>query len=171
MGESGPESESAQWRPLVAALANDDARRVFARLVLGVEEEDPFAGLSPSRRGHVRNQLEGAGLIREVNGAVVLTPDVFAETLRRVAVRRPTGIQRFIRDERIVQYPAKPAERLELLQWVARSVLQPGEVVAEANMNERLSVHADDVAALRRYLVDAGFVERTATGSEYALPD
>ncbi|KHK98975.1 hypothetical protein LK09_04860 [Microbacterium mangrovi] len=154
---------------MVAALANDDARRVFARLVLEVDD-DPFVGLSPSRRSHVRSQLENAGLIREFDGEVVLAADVFAETLRRVAVSRPTGIQRFLRDERIVQYPARPAERLELLGWVARTVLRPGEVVAETDMNDRLSAHTDDVAALRRYLVDAGLVERTPTGSEYALP-
>ena len=50
-------------------------------------------------------------------------------------------------------------------------MLKSGEVVSEREMNERLSVHSEDVAALRRYLVDAGLVERTATGSEYALPE
>jgi hypothetical protein len=163
------ESEQDGWRPLIAALANDDARRVFARLVLD-SEEDPFVGLSPSRRTHVQSQLERAGLITDVDGRRVLNSEAFADALRRAAVSRPTGIQRFVRDGRILQYPARPTERLELLQWVAREALRPSEVVSEAEMNERLSAHTDDVAALRRYLVDAGFVERTATGSEYALP-
>jgi hypothetical protein len=163
------ETERDRWRPLVAALANDDARRVFARLVLDVDG-DPLAGFSPSRRAHVQKQLERAGLVGLVHGGMVLKPEVFADVLQRAAVNRPNGIQRFIRDGRIVQYPARPAERLALLEWVAETALRPGEVVSEAEMNERLSAHTDDVAALRRYLVDAGLVERTSTGSEYALP-
>jgi hypothetical protein len=164
------EAERDRWRPMIAALANDDTRRVFARLVLDIEG-DPFVGLSPSRRAHVWKQLERAGLIAEVNGRTILKSEAFADVLQRVAVNRPTGIQRFIRDGRIIQYPARPAERLELLEWVAGTVLRPGEVVSEAEMNDRLSTHTDDVAALRRYLVDAGLVERTTTGSEYALPE
>lgn len=160
--------ESESWRPLVAALANDDARRVFARLVLQTEG-DPFADLSPSRRRHVQSQLERAGVIRQVNGGYALNADVFAEQLRQVAVERPSGIGRFLREGRIVQYPARPAERLELLKWVAAEALQPDEVISEADINERLSAHTEDVAALRRYLVDAELIERTATGSQYAL--
>ena len=165
MGESSPE----RWRPIVAALANDDARRVFARLVVA-PDGDAFAGLSPSRRAHVRRQLESAGIIRDVDGEVALQPDVFADVLRQSAVARPTGIQRFVQDGRVMQYPARPAERLELLRWIATQTLRTGEVVTERVMTERLSAFTDDSAALRRHLVDAGVVERTASGSEYALP-
>jgi len=158
------------WRPVIAALANDDARRVFARLTLGLEG-DPFAGLSPSRRSHVRQQLTSAGIIDVNDGEVALRPDVFTSILRHVAVSRPTGIQRFLHEGRIVQYPARPAERLELLEWIAEQVLKPSEVVSEREVSERLASYTNDTAALRRYLVDAGIVARTATGSEYVLPE
>ena len=123
---AGTGEPSERWRPIIAALANDDARTVFARLVAD-GGGDPFIGLSPSRRGHVRRQLETAGIIGEVDGAVVLRPEVFADVLRQ------------------------------------------GEVVTERVITERLAAYADDSASLRRYLVDAGLVERTSTGSEYAL--
>lgn len=58
-----------------------------------------------------------------------------------------------------------------LLQWVAVRVLAPGETVSEAVLNGRLRVLADDTALLRRYLVDAGLVERRQDGSEYALSE
>lgn len=163
------ESSSERWRPIVAALANDDARLAFARLVVDADG-DPFAGLAPSRRAHVRRQLESAGIIDDVDGEVVLRGHVFADVLRDGAVVRPTGIQRFLQSGRIVHYPARPADRLELLQWIATQTLRTGEVVTERVMTERLSAFTDDSAALRRYLVDAGIVERTASGSEYALP-
>lgn len=166
---AGTGEPSERWRPVIVALANDDARTVFARLVAD-GGGDPFIGVSPSRRGHVRRQLEAAGIIGEVDGAVVLRPEVFADVLRQGGMARPSGVQRFLRDGRIVQYPSRASDRLELLTWIAAQTLRPGEVVTERVITERLAAYADDSASLRRYLVDSGLVERTSTGSEYALP-
>lgn len=163
------EELTGEWRPIVAALANDDARAAFARIVLRVED-DPYAGLSPSRRRHVRQQLLSARMIRDEDGRDVENPDAFTHLLQNAAVRRRTGVERFL-DEggRIMQYPARPSERHELLQWVAARVLSSDDVVSEREITERLASFTDDTAALRRYLVDAELVERTATGSEYSL--
>ena len=43
------------------------------------------------------------------------------------------------------------------------------EVLTEREVNERLLAHSDDVAVLRRYLVDYRLVERRSDGTEYAL--
>jgi hypothetical protein len=40
--------------------------------------------------------------------------------------------------------------------------------MSEQETNERLAAFTDDVAALRRFLVDGGLLERTPSGSEYA---
>jgi hypothetical protein len=67
--------------------------------------------------------------------------------------------------------PAAPAERTELLRWVRDHALEPGEVLTEAELNQRLRVFHPDVAMLRRYLVDESLVERTPAGTEYAIPE
>lgn len=154
------------WRPVVAALANPDTRAVIGLLITGGDVEAHLAELSPSRRRHVVATLVRAGIADE---SLAFRPGVFDELLRREPARKATGIDRFLRGGRIAQYPAKPVERAELLRWVAARALRPGEVIPEREMNERLAAFSDDTAVLRRYLVDAGLVERRRDGTEYAL--
>jgi hypothetical protein len=49
-----------------------------------------------------------------------------------------------------------------------------GEVIAEdlteRQVNERLLSYTEDVVLLRRYLVDFGLLERTASGSSHSRP-
>jgi hypothetical protein len=159
---------TSAWRPVVAALANETVRAAYARIVLG--DPDPFAGLSPSRAERVREALIRAGLVVERDGGLV-ADGVVLQRMLATAAPRPTGVARFLRpDGRIDRYPANAADRDALLRSVASAVLQPGEVVAEPELNDRLAAHADDVALLRRRLVDAGILERTRSGSAYALP-
>lgn len=85
---------------------------------------------------------------------------------RRSARNDPT---RFLgADGRIDRYPATASQRRTLLAWVTARAIAPDEVLTEAAVNERLAPFSDDVAALRRHLVDGGFIERTRSGSEYA---
>lgn len=78
--------------------------------------------------------------------------------------------RRFLDAEgRIDRYPERASEREALLRWVATVALTPGGVLTEKQVGEVLLPYAPggDVAVLRRYLVDAGLLERTASGSEY----
>jgi hypothetical protein len=60
---------------------------------------------------------------------------------------------------RLIVVPAKRAKRLAVLDRLAQ-LFEPGERYSEGEVNQRLrSVH-DDVAMLRRYLVDEGFLDR-----------
>lgn len=65
----------------------------------------------------------------------------------------------FVRDGRIVQIPAKHAARMQLLDWLAQD-FEPGVRYSESMVNLMLGQRHSDTAALRRYLVDAGFMER-----------
>ena len=158
------------WRPLVAALANADARNVWAQLVVGA---DPAAaGLSSAREARALALLEGVGLVRRVDGSPHPEDAVFRRLLAAAAATRPArqGVQRFLRaDGRIDRYPAGEADRREMLAYVATSILEPGEILAERELTERLARFGDDPVALRRYLVDARLVLRTRSGSEYSL--
>jgi hypothetical protein len=158
-----------EWRPLVAALANEDLRRVWARMVLGADEADAVAGLSPSRARRVRDGLRNAGLVG-ADGRV--GADAFRAALAAApAPVRPTGVERYLREGRIDRYPASQSERRDLLALIASRAFRTGEVLTEAEVNERLAAFHDDVAVLRRYLVDFELLVRTRSGSSYALAE
>ena len=80
--------------------------------------------------------------------------------------------ERFVDGEgRIDRYPVQHGDRQALLEWVAARAFTAEDVLTERDVNERLEPFAPrgDVAVLRRYLVDHGVIERTRSGSEYAL--
>ncbi len=66
-----------------------------------------------------------------------------------------------MRSGRIDQMPAKRSRRLVVLDHVART-FEPGRRYAERDVNVVLRAFYDDYAALRRYLVDEGFLAREA---------
>ncbi len=150
-----------QWRAVLALLANPDTRRALARVVA---ESEPAAADKEYHRGLAR--LTAAGLV--VDGRV--DEAALRRLLQESARPRPEGVERFLTPSgRLIGLPSRPAERLELLALIAGRVLRPGEVVAEQELNERLAAYDDDVATLRRLMVEAELLERTPTGSEYAL--
>ncbi len=165
--KDGAMEGSNGWRPLIAILANPETRRVAAEVMLGSSLASATEGLSPSRRRRVTEAVTQSGLVDAETQA--LAPDVFREILASATVPRREGIERFTDGKRIRQYPANLHERGELLAWVARAVFSEGEVVTEREANSRLLPYSEDVAVLRRYLVDYQLVERRSDGSRYAL--
>ncbi|HET6965906.1 MAG TPA: DUF2087 domain-containing protein, partial [Acidimicrobiales bacterium] len=75
-------------------------------------------------------------------------------------------VERFIRDGRLVAIPARRSKRLQVLDFLAQE-FEPGVHYPEAEVNRRLSSWHSDVALLRRYLVDEGFLDRTRNCREY----
>lgn len=158
---------SDRWRPLIALLANPETRRVAAEVMLGSTLESATANLSPSRRRRVTDAVVRSGLVEPTTQR--LSPEVFRTILESAAVPKREGVERFVDGQRIRQYPANLEERGELLAWVARNVFDAEEVLTEREVNARLLPYSEDVAVLRRYLVDYQLVERRADGTEYAL--
>lgn len=68
-------------------------------------------------------------------------------------------LRTFIRDGRIVTMPAKRSRRLVLLDHVAQ-LFEVGLRYEEGEVNRKLRSLHEDYAALRRYLVDEGFLGR-----------
>ncbi|MFT4280786.1 DUF2087 domain-containing protein [Microbacterium sp.] len=157
------------WRPILAALAHPDSGRVIAALMLGARLDDELSPLPPSRRRHLLERLQVVGFLREDEGTLVFDGSVFAAALRGAATVRPQGVERFFRDGRLEQLPARPEDRDAVLAEVARRAFRPHETLDEPAVNERLSAFHDDTALLRRYLVDSGLLERRRDGSEYAF--
>lgn len=160
---------ATDFRGIAAALGNDNARRAFARLTLGEDEHDVIEDLGPARAAKALDALRGAGLI-ETDDATV-RPQVFRELLAASASEpRCAGVDRFISDGRIERYPVRVDERDVVLRWALERTIPLELALGESNVNERLARVADDVALLRRYLVDERMLLRTASGSEYRRP-
>jgi hypothetical protein len=64
-------------------------------------------------------------------------------------------------DGRLVRIPARHRKRLVVLDHLAR-VFEPGQRYPETEVNALLRAFHEDVASLRRYLVDEGFLTREA---------
>lgn len=62
-------------------------------------------------------------------------------------------------DGRLVRLPARRGKRLVVLDHCAQ-VFDPGVRYGESEVNALLRAFHDDVAALRRHLVDEGFMSR-----------
>jgi hypothetical protein len=80
----------------------------------------------------------------------------------RRLTERERVVRAFIRDGRIVSIPAKPSKRDVLLPVILDHCFPEDRAYAEDEVNLRLAVLHPDFAALRRYLVDGGWMTRDA---------
>jgi DNA-binding transcriptional ArsR family regulator len=71
-------------------------------------------------------------------------------------------LRAFIEDGRLTSIPAQHAKRMVVLRFLAATAFVPGEEYPEKEVNMRLALRHPDVAALRRYLVDEGFMTRAS---------
>ena len=91
-------------------------------------------------------------------------------------VERASVLRAFLDgDGRLVRIPAKHTKRLVVLDLLAQEFV-PGERYPGTEVNNRLRPFHDDVAALRRYLVENLFLAREAgvywrTGGSVDLED
>jgi hypothetical protein len=154
----------------MAALADDDVRVVYGRLVLGQSLDDAMGDVAVKKREKVLRSLQNAGLlVHEQGSGAAVAGAPFADILAAEPVQKAEGVDRFLKNGRIDRYPMAAAERHALLLHVAERAFRPGEELAEAQVNERLRVFTDDHVTARRYLVDFGILERTRSGTSYAL--
>ena len=83
------------------------------------------------------------------------------EPLRRLSPEEKV-VRSFFRDGRLVSIPAKPSKRDLLLPVILDRCFPEDRPYEEKEVNMRLALLHPDVAALRRYLVDGGWMTREA---------
>lgn len=71
-------------------------------------------------------------------------------------------LRAFVVEGRLERIPAQHKKRLVVLRWLALIDFRQGEEIPERDVNMRLALRYPDVAALRRYLVENGFMDRSA---------
>lgn len=84
-------------------------------------------------------------------------PDALGWTLEE---RKALGA--VVVDGRLEQIPVHEKKRLVILRYLARSDFEVGRSYPEREVNAILALRHPDVASLRRYLVDHGFMDRGA---------
>lgn len=163
---------------IVALLADEHRRRVAAALVLGastVDQVKAATGLGTRAVATALSRLvEGELVVRDEAGTYVLIGGAFRRAAIAGAPERPapdpTGdapedeakvLRTFFRDGRLVRIPAKRAQKRIVLDRLAQE-FEIGVHFPERHVNAVLRRFHDDVAALRRYLVDEGFLDREA---------
>jgi hypothetical protein len=65
----------------------------------------------------------------------------------------------FVKDGRLVRMPARQGKKLVILRWLVQR-FEPGVSYPEHQVNAILQEVDPDYAMLRRYLVDAGLMQR-----------
>ena len=152
-------------RPVLAVLADDDRRLLLSEATVAAARHAPLvAGRLPAAERRRLEALERVGLVEVVDGWV-LPRDPFSALLERTPSRE--GVERFVRDGRIEDWPRRPADRLALMTWAMEQAVPVGDVVDEATVTARLGAVWRDPATLRRDLVDAGLMTRDAEGRAY----
>jgi len=162
---------------ILRALADPERLRIAGALAAGDAAASTLAETLHLPLGRVRQhltRLAAAGVAR-------LQPDrrtyrLDAETLRwaaeQVGPPRDAGIalgaanedeeavlRAFFRDGRLTEMPTKASKRRVVLERVALE-FEPGVRYDEREVNAILGTFFNDHAALRRYLVDEGFLDR-----------
>jgi hypothetical protein len=160
---------------VVGLLAEGDRLRCVAALVLGattVGEVATAAGLDVRRAGRALTRLVDGGLVASDAHGYRLLEEELRAGARAAATAgpppdehgaAPPGVARvlraFVREGRLTSIPAVHSKRLVVLDWLAQE-FEPGRRYAEREVNDILRRRHEDTAALRRALVDEGFMDR-----------
>ncbi len=71
-------------------------------------------------------------------------------------------LRAFVAGDRLVSIPVHPRKRDVVLRWLLERCFAEDRPYPEKEVNQRLALHHPDVASLRRYLVDEGYLSRAA---------
>jgi hypothetical protein len=163
---------------IAGLLADDDRRAVVAALVLGsttVPDVVQATGLSARAAATALARLvDGELVVRGDDGSHLLLGEAFRRAAIAAAPARPepdpTGdvpedaarvLRTFLRGGRLTSIPMQQAKLRIVLDRLAQE-FEPGHRYPEREVNRILRAFHEDVAALRRHLVDQEFLTREA---------
>jgi hypothetical protein len=159
---------------LCGLLAEPERLRVFAAVVLGARTPAEVAaatGLPVRPVMAALRRLEQGELVRSAEGALIAAQAAFKDALREHGTpeapaepldpdrQKAAVLRSFVVDGRVPQLPSAWAKRRVVLEHIV-SVFEPGVKYPEKDVNAILRAWHDDHAALRRYLVDEGLLDR-----------
>jgi hypothetical protein len=159
---------------LAGLLADPTRRRVFAALVLGdrtVDQVRESTGLTTREiLRAVMRLVDGDLVVAGHDGMYFVVEEAFTAAIREAVppvvdehADAPEDTARvlrsFVRGGRLTAIPTQHSKRLVVLDRLAQE-FEPGQHYTERQVNSILRRWHDDTAALRRHLVDDGFMAR-----------
>lgn len=159
---------------LVGLLADGDRLRVFAAVVLGhesVADIREVTGLDARAVGAALARLVQGGLLSEDKLGYHVEEQEIRMAARQGREEPPSDetnavLRAFFKDGRLQSIPAAHAKRQVVLDVLAQD-FEPGKRYTEKQVNLILGKRFADTAALRRYLVDDGFLDREGGAGRY----
>ena len=159
---------------LVGLLADGDRLRVFAAVVLGhesVADIREVTGLDARAVGAALARLVQGGLLTEDELGYHVEEQEIRMAARQGREEPPSDetnavLRAFFKDGRLQSIPAAHAKRQVVLDVLAQD-FEPGKRYTEKQVNLILGKRFADTAALRRYLVDDGFLDREGGAGRY----
>lgn len=158
---------------LLGALANPARLRLLAEVAEAGEDGCtidalPRADLSARQlRDHI-SRLVQVGLIESGGAGIVARLDRMHQAREALTSGDDPEITTFFKQGRLVELPRSPLRRRAVLTQIAQR-FEEGRSYSEAQVSALLHEVHDDHAALRRYMVDLGILERDRRGLQYRL--
>ncbi|HEX8862568.1 MAG TPA: DUF2087 domain-containing protein [Actinomycetes bacterium] len=155
-------------REILGLLAEEDRLKAVAALALGATTTAEIAaatGLGARQLGRALARLAAGGLVEGDPAGYRLRTEVLREAAMADVKPEPDAplgagvLRRFIRGNRLTSLPAARGKRLLVLDHLA-GLFEPGRRYTEPEVNQVLGAWHPDYAALRRHLVDEGFLKR-----------
>ncbi len=162
---------------ILRALADPERLAIAGTLALGDRSAHQLAEATgvpvPRVRKHL-NRLTATGVVRvnDDRHTYRLDPETLRWAAGQVGPPREAGLalgaanddeeavlRTFFRNGRLTEVPAKESKRRVVLERIALE-FEPGERYEEQEVNVIVGRFLNDYAALRRYLVDEGFLDR-----------
>ena len=159
---------------LVGLLADSHRRRVVAAIELGarhIDEITAATGLNSTQVAKALGKLVDSGLVGQGPDGLSVAGEAFQRAARQANIRPESTefsdvpdetrkiLRAFVVDGRLQSIPVVPAKRMVILNWLAQA-FEPGQKYTEKMVNLILGQRHADTAALRRYLVDDGLLDR-----------
>ena len=157
-------------------MADENRRKVVAALILTddsrtAQELAEATGLDLRHVVDAADRLINGGIVDKANNGYRLFDEVFQQAARAEAPPAPESahpdapedvarvLDLAFKDGKLVQWPSKRSKRLIVLDHLAQR-FDIGKRYTEVEVNVRLRTFNDDVATMRRYLVDEQFLDR-----------
>lgn len=158
---------------LLAALANPVRLRLLADIADAGDDGCAMNSLARDSlsarqlRDHI-SRLAQAGLIESGGSGITARLDRMHQAHDALTSGDDPEITTFFKQGRLVELPRSPVRRRAVLMQVAQ-LFEEGRAYSEAQVSAILFAIHDDHAALRRYMVDFGILERDRRGMQYRL--
>lgn len=159
---------SLDIRKILGFLTDEERFKVAAAVSLGADTVEKIAAMTGYDNPAILKaivKLEAAGLIekKEAKGYIFdidklkALPKALGDNIPKKA--RASGLERFIRDGKLITYPKDYDDRMAVLNYLA-GLFELDREYTEKAVNEKLTAVHKDFASLRRYLIDNGFFKR-----------